>query len=167
MAQDPADDDARLREELVAYLDGELDTEQSRQIEERLANQPETRRTLHELDRTWQMLDELDAPATDEDLTRTTMEMVALAAVEDASRAQEAGRRSRKWRWLAAGGGLAVAALAGVLAVFTLSPDPNAQLLQDLPVLENLDQYRQVDDVEFLRMLRQDKLFTEDADEGP
>ena len=88
MPHDPANDEAQLREELVAYLDGELDAEQSRRIEQRTAVEPDARRMLEELDRTWHMLDELDAPATSEDFTRTTMEMVALAAADDADKAK-------------------------------------------------------------------------------
>jgi hypothetical protein len=53
-----------------------------------------------------------------------------------------------------------LAALAGgFFTVVRLAPDPNRQLLEDLPVLENLDEYRQVDDIEFLRLLRAAGLF--------
>ena len=88
MPHDPANDEAQLREELVAYLDGELDAEQSRRIEQRAAVEPDARRMLEEFDRTWHMLDELDALPTSEDFTRTTLEMVAVAAAEDAEKAK-------------------------------------------------------------------------------
>ena len=166
MPQQPGNDDLDFREELVAYLDGELGAEQIRKIEQRLADDPEARRALQGLERSWHLLDELGAPAVDEDFTRTTLEMVALAAGKDASRIRaEAPRRRRRWR-IAAAGGLLAAALAGLAAAGLLAPDPNRQLLQDLPVLENLDQYRQIDGVEFLRMLNREKLFTEDIDDG-
>ena len=166
MSQEPDNDDLELREELVAYLDGELDAEQSRRIEHRLANEPEVRLALQELDRTWHLLDELDAPTIDEGFTRTTLEMVALAAVDDASRIRAEAPRRRRRCWLAAVGGLAAAALVGFALVGLLAPDPNTQLLQDLPLIENLDQYRQIDNIEFLRMLSREKLFTEDIDDG-
>ena len=92
MSHEPANDESQLREELVAYLDGELDAEQSRRIEQRPAVEPDARRMLEELDRTWHMLDELDAPATREDFTCTTLEMVAVAAVEDAQKARAQSR---------------------------------------------------------------------------
>ena len=166
MPHDPANDEDRLREELVAYLDGELDAEQSRRIEQRAATEPDARRMLEELDRTWHMLDELDAPSTSEDFTRTTLEMVAVAADEDAekAKAQRPRRRLRAGLWAAAG--LIAAAAAGFLLVTSLIPDPNAQLLQDLPILENFDQYREIDSIDFLRALNNEKLFAEDADEG-
>ena len=36
-------------------------------------------------------------------------------------------------------GGLLAASAAGFMAVAWLTPDPNRQLVEDLPVLENLD----------------------------
>ena len=166
MSHDPANDEARLREELVAYLDGGLDAEQSRRIEERAAVEPKARQMLQELDRTWHMLDELESPATSEDFTCTTLEMVALAAAEDAqkAKAERPRRRLRAGLWAAAG--LVGAAAAGFLIVSSLIPDPNAQLLQDLPILENYDQYREIDSIDFLRALNNEELFTKDADDG-
>ena len=173
MSNDPANQEAQLREELVSYLDGELDAEQSRRIEERAAVEPDARRMLQELDRTWHILDALDAPATSEDLVRTTLEMVALAAAEDAGKARaEAPRRRRRARlWAAAG--LFGAAAAGFLIVASLVTDPNAQLLRDLPVLENYDQYRDIlsqypksDSIDFLRALQKEKLFPKEAEDG-
>ncbi len=166
MSHEPANDESQLREELVAYLDGELDAEQSRRIEQRAAVEPDARRMLEELDRTWHMLDELDAPATREDFTGTTLEMVAVAAVDDAqkARAQRPRRRLQVALWAVAG--LVGAAAAGFLIVTSLIPDPNAQLLQDLPILENFDQYREVGNIEFLRALNEKNLFKEDGDAG-
>ncbi len=51
------------------------------------------------------------------------------------------------------------AAAAGFLAVAALAPDPNRQLLEDLPVLLRFDEYRQVDSLEFLRLLRKEEVF--------
>ena len=48
---------------------------------------------------------------------------------------------------------LLTAVVVGFLAVALLWPDPNRPLLEDLAVLENLDSYRQVDEIEYLRML--------------
>ncbi|MCP6769004.1 hypothetical protein NL529_29585, partial [Klebsiella pneumoniae] len=51
----------------------------------------------------------------------------------------------------------------GFLAVAMFAPDPQ----RDLPILECFDQYRQVESADFLRMLYQEKLFTEDLDDVP
>ncbi|MEI8376530.1 MAG: hypothetical protein WCJ35_27245 [Planctomycetota bacterium] len=167
MSHDPANDETKLREELVAYLDGELDGEQSRRVEQRAAVEPDARRMLEELDRTWQMLDELDALPTGEDFTCTTLEMVALAAADDAQKAKAALPRRRLWARLWAAGGLVGAAATGFLIVTSLISDPNAQLLQDLPILESFDPYREIEGIDFLRALNAEKLFPEDADVCP
>jgi anti-sigma factor RsiW len=167
MSITPQPVDPALREELVAYLDGELDSQQSRRIEERLANEPDVRRAMQGLDRTWQMLDELEKPSLGEDFTRSTLEMAAVAAEADLSEAQEKAPRRGVLRWGMLGGGVVAACLAGFAAVALLSPDPNQQLVQDLPVLDHFDQYRQVDSIDFLRMLEHEKLFTEDMRDAP
>ena len=166
MPHDPTNDEAQLREELVAYLDGELDAEQSRRIEQRAAVEPDARRMLEELDRTWHMLDELDTPPTSEDFTCTTMEMVALAAAEDAEKAKAQRPRRRLRAACGPRRGCSPRRRPASCSSTSLVPDPNAQLLQDLPILENYDQYREIDSIEFLRALNNEKLFAEDADEG-
>jgi hypothetical protein len=167
MSHDPAPFDARLHEELVAYLDGELDPAGSRRIEELLANDPRVRHTVHGLDCTWQLLDELDRPEVAQDFTKTTLEMVVVAAEEDVVRQQSDAPRRRRRRRLLIGGGVLAAGLAGFLVVAMFTSNPNRQLLQDLPILENFDSYRQVDGIEFLRMLSRERLFTEDSEESP
>jgi anti-sigma factor RsiW len=166
MSHDPENEHARLREELVAYLDGELDAEQSRRIEQRVAVEPDARHMLQELDRTWHMLDELDSPVTSEEFTRTTLEMVALAAVKDAeqARAEAPQRRRRAGLWSITG--LVSAAAAGFLIVTSFLPDPNAPLLRDLPILENFEHYREIESVDFLRALSDADLFTKDTEDG-
>jgi anti-sigma factor RsiW len=156
----------QLREELVAYLDGELDAEHSRRIEQRASEEPEARRMLEEFDRTWHMLDDLEGQPTSEDFTRTTLAMVAQAASDDVAKdkAEVPRRRRRAALWIAAG--MISAAAAGFLITAAVAPDPNAQLLRDLPVLENFDRYQDVGSVEFLRALNTEKLFAEDADDS-
>ena len=162
---DLLNDSDPFREELVAYLDGELDAEQSRKVEERAATDPDTRRALEELDRSWHLLDDIDASITNEDFTRTTLEMVALAAADDAKRAKVEAPRRRSRRWLIAVASVVAASLAGFGLVYAFVPDPNAQILHDLPLLENLDQYRQVDDIKFLRSLQGEKRFASEAED--
>ena len=162
MTDDPANPEMIRTEELVAYLDGELDADSARRIERLLANDSQVRRQLQELERTWNLLDELEGAQVGSAFTQSTLEMVAVAAEEDVRTSQAALPRLRRRRWLLAGGIVLGAALAGFLTVALAAPNPNRQLLRDLPVLENLDQYRQVDSVEFLRLLRREKLFPEE-----
>lgn len=161
----PTDESPSLEEQLVAYLDHELDEPSTRRIEQLLAADPTVRETLRQLERTWEALDALPRAEVPEAFTRTTLEMTAVAASGEleAFRRDLAARRRK--RWLAGLAGMAAAGLAGFLVTASLWPNPNEQLLRDLPVIENLDQYRQIDDIEFLRLLYREGLFSqEDAD---
>lgn len=154
----------------MAYLDGELDAEASRRIEELLSSDPQVRGAMQELDRTWRLLDELDTGGVDERFTRSTLEMVAVAAADEVEKTRAEAPRRRRRRWLAIAAGAAAAGAAGFVAAAMLWPDPdkktNDRLVENLPVLENLDQYCQVENVEFLRMLQEERLFAEEAGDG-
>ena len=160
-SNDVTDSAAPPDEELVAYLDGELDAESARHIEALLASDPVVRQRLQSLERTWDLLDELDAAPLGEPFTQTTLEMVAIAARQDAEQSRAEAPRRRRRLALAVGASLMAAAAAGFFAVLLYNPD--RQLLQNLPILDNLDEYRQIDSIEFLRRLRDEKLFSKDS----
>jgi len=103
-----ADELPPSEEQLVAYLDGELDDESSRSLEQRLATDSGLRSQLGRLERTWDMLDQLGRAEVGEAFTRTTIEMVALAA-EQEQQQEEAERPVRRRRRLFVGA-------AGILA---------------------------------------------------
>lgn len=161
----PTDDPTRLEERLVAYLDGELEDEDVRRIEGLLASDAKVRQTLEKLEGTWDLLDSLEQAHVDEVFTQSTLEMVAVAAAEEVQSQQAQAPRLRRRRWWIAGAGALAALAAGFLAVLLLWPDPNRELLEDLPVLERLDQYRQIDDFTFVEMLLENEkeLFPEEA----
>jgi anti-sigma factor RsiW len=152
----------RIQEELVAYLDGELDAEASDRVEQRLAVDPAYRQALKELQSAWDLLDELPRAPVTETFTQTTVEMVALTA--EAETLTAAAQLERRRWWL----GLVLA--AGILAVAGMSyavmsqqlDEPNQKLVQDLPVIENVDLYKVADSVEFLRALDEASLFEEE-----
>jgi len=154
--------EASIEEQLVAYLDGELDAETGRRIEGMLASDAQLRRTLQELDRSWELLGELDAPELAETFTQSTLEMVTVAASEDLQQYRAEAPRRRRRQWTIVGGGLLAAGLVGFLVAAWFKPDPNQQLIEDLPLLVNVEQYRQIDDFEFLQMLSREGLFVEE-----
>jgi len=151
----------QVQEELSAYLDGELDAHSVREVELRLARDAAYRQELQRLERAWDMLDGLPRAAVGDSFTRTTIEMVAVAAADEVKSFQEQLPRQRRAR-NAIAGGLAIA--AGVIG-FALGllwwPDPNRQLLDDLKVLQNFEYYYQADDIDFLRQLDRESLFAD------
>lgn len=155
-----------VHELLVAYLDGELDAEAARNVEERLASDPVLRMEMQRLDRAWHMLDALETEPVDEQFTRTTLEMTVAAAEEELQQEEAARPRRRLKRALLSCVVVALAAAGGFLGVRLALPDPNRRLLEDLPVVENLEQYRAVGDIEFLRALHRERLFDYETEEA-
>jgi anti-sigma factor RsiW len=156
-----------LYEELSAYLDGELDADGVRRVEERLARDPAFQAELRRLERAWGLLDRLPRASVDEDFTKTTIEMVALAASEEAEVALAQQPRRRRRQRLLGAGAMVLTGLIGFVIGTQLWPDPNRALLEDLPVVQKFELYYQADDIEFLRMLEERDLFVdEDADRG-
>jgi hypothetical protein len=156
-----------LDEQLVAYLDGEIDDAERRRIEEWLARDENIRRRLKEMEQTWSLLDDLDPVPADRQFVQSTLEMVAVAAGKDAEQFLTDAPRRRWQNRLAVLAGVVTALLAGYGATTLLWPNPNRELVNDLSVLENLDRYRPIGDIEFLRQLQKQKLFTKQEDDTP
>ncbi len=156
---EPAENAAVLNEQLVAYLDGELDDESSRQIEERLTSDSTLREQLGQLERTWDALDELEQIEVDEDFAQTTIEMVAVAAEEERHLDDQQRPARLRRRWLFGIAGLMIACLAGFVATWGFASNTNDQLIEDFPVLARLDEYRLIDEIEFLRLLQEKNVF--------
>lgn len=162
MSIEPSLPNDKLAEQLVAYLDGELDAEASRRIEELLATEPKVREQLHRLQRSWDLLDRLPRAEVEPSFTQTTVEMIALAEV--AEQQEEQATLPKRRMGLAAAWMTAFAAmtLAGFCVTRVMWPSPNGPLLQDLAVIENLDIYQPTRDLDFLRKISADGLFATD-----
>lgn len=145
--------DERL--EIVAYLDGEAPPEVASQIEAKINQSVSARLEVEALRKTWDVLDYLPRPPARPDFTSRTMTMAA----QRGERAVESGRTALSWArtalmallWLA---GVAAFLLIGYLGM-SQAPDRHRRLLQDLPVLERLEEYRAAKDIDFLRALRE------------
>ncbi|HEX3725486.1 MAG TPA: hypothetical protein VHV08_04560 [Pirellulales bacterium] len=161
----PSDIDV-LHEELTSYLDGELEPAAVRRVEERLARDPEYRAELQKLERAWGLLDRLPRATVDDAFTRTTMEVVALAALQDADVVRSAEPIRRRRRRVAAVAATLAAGIIGFVVGQRLWPSPNDELLRDLPVLENFDLYYQADNLDFLHALDHEGLFVDGDDHG-
>jgi len=154
-----------LPEDLVAYLDGELEQEAARQIEQRLADDGEFRERLHQYQQAWDILDELPKTRAGDRFADTTLEMVAVSA--NRAQARLSVRSRKQLIWISGGLGVAASVLAGYLTVATIVSRPNNQLIEDLPVIEDLDAYRHAESIDFLQSLAENGLFlVEDAEDA-
>ena len=140
------------RSNLVAYLDGELNDAQSRVIATKLTQSLTARREVDVLQKTWELLDLLPRPKASEDFTARTLS-VAIRPGDGriASAASDVARR------IGMGLALTLASttlfLAGYLLTSRVWPNPSARLARDLPIAESLDEYRDVQTIEFLEQL--------------
>ena len=150
-------------DQLVAYLDGELDADSSTQIERRLAEDEEFRRELRQLQRAWEMLDELPKSEVSELFAQTTVEMVALSAEQEWQQQQETDGRRTRWGWILAVCGLAMAALAAYWLTSVGLNHDNEKLVRDLPVIENIELYRDGENLDYIRELAESGLFDEET----
>jgi hypothetical protein len=158
---------AEHRDDLVAYLDGELEESRSGQIDQVLARSEVARHEVEALARTWELLDVLPRVAAPADFADTTMTSLRVAEARTPITEQAWFEYVRRTGVVA----VWAAALLGSAAVgFQITsrwvPNPNEEMLRDLPLLEKLHQYQDVEDVEFLRQLQKINAFAEPAPHG-
>jgi anti-sigma factor RsiW len=163
------------RADLVAYLDGELEGDAARAIEQKLALNPAARAEADALKRTWDLLDFLPKTEPSPNFTHRTLDR--LGPIRTGTQPAPGGRRG--WRlalfgtgWAAA---LALAALGGYSGFNALAPphkrpDPppvsqpgDADLARDLNVIKNKRVFELVEDIDFVRELDSPDLFGADS----
>lgn len=147
--------DEQDREDLSAYLDGELDKKTARALEAKLSIDPVARGEAETLRRAWDMLDYLPRPEPSPNFTHRTMERLSaqLPKSELVPRAP-----ARTWipglAWAAA---VLLAATAGFAGMNSLTQrqhdDADQQLVRDLRIIENVKPFEHVDDIDFLHKL--------------
>ncbi len=149
-------------EELVAYLDGELDAEASRDVERRLSQDAQYRQKLRQLQKSWDLLDRLPKADVSDVFTQSTVAMIAVTAADDVEEMKTKNTKRKKTVWWLGTGSIAASFLVGYLLVFAVANRENKRLLRDLPVIERMDEYRYADSIEFLQMLDAEGLFAEE-----
>jgi anti-sigma factor RsiW len=144
------------RDNLTAYLDGELDKQSARALEAKLNVNAQARVEAEALRRTWEMLDYLPRPEPSPEFTHRTLERLTVAPGRAAG--TKIGGRARLWLvragWAAAAVLAVVAGFSGMTHYLQRAPlDPDRQLIEDLHVIQNARLYEQVDDIDFLHKL--------------
>ena len=152
----PAVDDA-LMETLVAYMDGELTSEEASQIEQRLAVDSACRELYHSLQRAWSLLDELPMSSAGHNFSNSTVTMVAHSTTRSITKG--APRNAGWMPWVFGAMAMGALTVASYVAAAKYFARPNQQLLRDLPLIQNVDMYRNVEDIEFLRSLIEESPF--------
>jgi anti-sigma factor RsiW len=143
------------REDLVAYLDGELDEEGSGEIERTLALSPVARHEVEMLTRTFELLDILPPARATDAFTDRTLATVRMTETSTALSERPWFRQLRRGLVVVACVvGLAAFAVVGFLATNAWIPNESEMLVDELPVIENLDVYREIGDVRFLEELQ-------------
>jgi hypothetical protein len=153
--------------QLVAYLDGELAADEVAVVEKRLAQDKDYREHLRQLQQSWDLLESLPRTSVNEDFTRSTVEMVAVSVGQQVHQRLTQESWSRRLRWGVAGLIAAVFAIGGFGLVYERVTRENRQLMKDLPVIERVDLYREVNSIEFLEKLAADGLFDEEVPDAP
>ncbi len=159
---DPANLNEKERNDLVAYLDGELHGEAARELERKLHLLPAVRAEADALRRTWELLDFLPRPEPSTSFTHRTVERLSpVRAGED--------RRGRRWRSLGLGltwaAGLLVSGWAGYAGYNWLVPRQpgERELIHDLRIIENKRLYERMEDLDFWRALEAPDLFGDES----
>jgi anti-sigma factor RsiW len=155
--EEPTPITPEIRENLVAYLDGELDEVATLEVERTLSESAEIRQEIEALSRTWELLDELPRVQASSQFTERTMASVQAASSELPLLSRNI-RRQLLLISLIAGGVLC--AVGGFLLTNRAIPHRSDPLVRDLPVIEKFDLYVDVGDVKFLRELQKSETLT-------
>lgn len=144
-----------IRENLVAYLDGELDEEGTLEVERTLTESAEIRLEVEALSKTWDLLGELPSVESSKEFTERTMASIQTASAPQI--AQPLISPQIRWTllWTGLFAGLVGSAVLGFWMTNRGIPDQTDPLLKNLPVIQNLDVYEEVGSVEFLKELEE------------
>lgn len=156
------------REDLVAYLDGELDQATHEMIEASLAQNQVARHDLNQLSRAYDLLNFLPTATPQADLTQRTMSRIEVRSsqVWEAGKIWSPGIRRffLGMIWCAI---LCAVAAGSYQASRNFIPAPADLLLQDLPVILKADRYSVIESTTFLRALHDQGVFEENQGGTP
>jgi hypothetical protein len=137
-------------EALVAYLDGELDAEQTQKIDQQIATHPDLRDRIHQLRMTWDLLEELPVDPPSPRFAETTLEMAALSsAVQPKTTLSLLFNNPIRVVIVA----IPLLFLGGFIVSRINQSRLERQLLRDLPILVDWRSLSNIDSLEWLEVL--------------
>lgn len=155
------------RDNLTAYLDGELDEEATRQIESLLVRSSVARNDVELLSKTYELLDELPRPGAPQDFVEKTLATAKLEQVRtplsEQGWYQLATQVCILMLWSVCL--LCVAALGSALTSRLLQNSDDT-LVRELPLIRDLDRYDEVGNLEFLNRLSSERGLREEMRKG-
>ncbi len=158
---------ADQREDLVAYLDGELPDQKAQLIDQVLARSEVARHEVEALARTWEMLDVLPTPKAPPEFTERTMTTLKVGETPFVLAEQAWFGVLKKVAiasvWVLS---IGISGWVGFKATNQWMSNPTRQLLEDLPTLQKLDQFQEVESKDFLERLHKSQLFQETSEKG-
>ena len=158
--------DSAIHLRLTAYLDGELGDEDHSDVEQRLLNDPQYRKAMQKMQKTWDLLDLLPTSRVDNSFTQSTLEMVISETEKELLK-----RKQSPWKWPLRFGALLGVLLFGLGASYGIAQwvkdAPDRDLRDSIHVIENLTHLENAGSIEFLKMLGEKKFFDEDVHELP
>ncbi|MBX3442189.1 MAG: hypothetical protein KF774_07260 [Planctomyces sp.] len=150
------------RENLAAYLDGELDDDATRQIETALAQSTVARNDVEMLARTYELLEMLPRPRASQEFSEKTLAVAKLTDVRaDFRRSRWYRATQRGLRWTGWAAILVAAACASYGVARYRLPRHENLLLDDLDVIQKFDRYEEAGEVFFLERLGRDAALLE------
>lgn len=178
---DDADPATGATEELVAYLDGELDAKAAESLATQLSLDPKLRAETDALQRTWDILDILPRPQPSSAFaTRTVSQVIPIPHAASGTQVMQLSggamsamvalpaQRPGPGFWVFSTMLILLAAIGGyfshkalVPVTRTVSPEPP---LEDVMLMKNLRLYRHVDDMDFLKKLDAPETFGDELE---
>lgn len=151
------------RDNITAYLDGELDENSTRRIESILTSSSVARNDVEVLARTYEMLDLLPRPTVGKEFTEKTIATARLEGYRKPVSQQQWYRAIERLvpmvLWSAA---IVLAAVTGYSITNHWVPRQDDQLLDQLPLIRNFDTYSEATSVDFLHALAGQKQLLEE-----
>src|SRR6478672_9648030 len=141
-------DTTSMDEEIVAYLDGELDSVAEAQVVRKLSEDAAFRARLSQLQHAWDLLDNLRGSEADDEFAASTVAMVAVHAEHESKSQQMKVVRQRGLTWLATAAVVLLSMSAGYYISHRRVTRNDRNLVRDLPVIEHVDEYRNIDNLD-------------------
>ena len=158
-------EDLDLNEDLVAYLDGELNRDSVSRVEDELSKNSEYRLRLMQLQQAWDLMDELPRVNSNETFTKSTVELVVVSAESEADATVVRGKTWQSLIWVIGLFGAMAAAWGGFVLISQFNDRDNQALLKDLPLVQEIDIYDPIENLDFLKQLDASGVFEEELDD--